>query len=170
MNKTFFMLALLVTFGYIIYFAVTIARDIVKSKKAKGGELEAFETGSEGGNEESSPIYIGEDGESHDPNEDGDIDPDVDNQPHSDINEQVGNDQQSGGGGQNKKVEPEPEPIVVSSPQNDYRKVLGYAKEVALATPIKPEFQEMLESDEFIEDMLGEINNESQIKYKITQL
>ena len=45
MNKTFIVLALLVTFGYIIYYAVTIARDIVKSKKTKGGEVETFETG-----------------------------------------------------------------------------------------------------------------------------
>ena len=54
MNKTFIVLALLVTFGYIIYYAVTIARDIVKSKKTKGGEVETFETGGEGDDGESS--------------------------------------------------------------------------------------------------------------------
>ena len=169
MNKTFIVLALLVTFGYIIYYAVTIARDIVKSKKTKGGEVESFEVGGEVEDGESTPKYIGEDGESYNPNDDTNKDPDVDNQPHSDINEQVGNDQQSGGRGQHRDVEPEPETVEVKSPQNNYRQVLGYAKEVALATPVKPEFEDMLESEDYLEEMFGEINNESEIKYKITK-
>lgn len=169
MNKTFIVLALLVTFGYIIYYAVTIARDIVKSKKTKGGEVESFEVGGEVEDGESTPKYIGEDGESYNPNDDTNKDPDVDNQPHSDINEQVGNDQQSGGGGQHRDVEPEPETVEVNSPKNNYRQVLGYAKEVALATPVKPEFEDMLESEDYLEEMFGEINNESEIKYKITK-
>ena len=163
MNSTFITLALLVTFGYIVYYAVMIARDIVQSRKTKGGEMETFDTGEEGAPEsEEAPRYIGEDGESHSPGEREEKSAEVDNQPHGDINEQVGNDQQSSGGGQNIPSEPQPEQPTI--PVKDYRMVLGYAKEIAIEAPIKPEYEQLMESDEYLEEIMAGIDNSSQIK------
>ena len=163
MNNTFIMLALLVTFCYIIYYAVMISRDIVNSRKTKGGEIETFETGEEDTSDsEEAPRYIGEDGESGNPVEREGKPSEVDNQPHGDINEQVGNDQQSTGG--ESPDAPQMSEEQPSIPAKDYRMILGYAKEVALETPVKPEYEQLIESDEYLEEMMAGIDNSSQIK------
>ena len=168
MNSTFIMLALLVTFGYVVYYAVTISRDIVKSRKTNGTDMESFNTGEGGG--ESSPKYIGEDGETErSPVEEGRVS-DVDNEPHTDESEQVGNDRVDVGAGRQVLSE---EPIDFSPSSDkpcDYRAVLGYAKEIAVTSPVQIEYENMFKSDDYLEDMLEGINNESQIKYTVTQI
>ena len=167
MNSVYLISALVVTFGYIVYYAVTIARDIVASRKTKGGDVESFEVGDGEGGGESSPRYIGENGETEKPVEFAGNYSEVDDQPHSDIAEQLsGNSQPSVGHDEDFVVDP----VSVSDVPHDYRKVLGYAREVALEAPVKPEHEKMLESDEYLEDMLEGINNESQIRYIITKL